>query len=45
MHRPPFFESLADFRNGMNAHGDEILADVPHYTNLTPQVQVSEIAG
>ncbi len=36
---------LADFQNGMSAHGDEILADVPSYTNRPPQVQVSEIAS
>ncbi len=38
-----YFQSLTDFQNGMLAHGEDILADVPNYTDLTPQIQVSEM--
>jgi hypothetical protein len=29
----------------MKAHGKEIFADVPKYTNIQPQIQISEIVG
>ena len=38
-----YFQSLTDFQNGMLAHGEDLLADVPNYTDLTPQIQVSEM--
>jgi uncharacterized protein (TIGR02118 family) len=38
-----YFNKLADFENGMKACGKELLGDVPNYTDLTPQVQISEI--
>ena len=38
-----YFESTFDFWNGLSAHGEEIMADVPNYTDLTPQIQVSEV--
>lgn len=40
-----YFNSLADYKTAMKAHGAELLADVPHFTNLSPQFQVSEIIG
>jgi len=40
-----YFQSLTDFQNGMLAHGEDLLADVPNYTDLTPQIQVSEVVG
>ncbi|MBI4240883.1 MAG: EthD family reductase, partial [Candidatus Rokubacteria bacterium] len=40
-----YFNSVADCQKAMGAHGKEIMADVPNYTNIQPQVQVSEIAG
>lgn len=40
-----YFNSVADFQKGMAAHGAEIMADVPNYTNVQPQVQISEIVG
>ena len=40
-----YFNSVADFQKAMGAHGKEIMADVPNYTNIQPQVQISEIAG
>jgi len=38
-----YFNSAADFEKGMGAHGAELLADIPNYTDLSPQIQVSEI--
>jgi hypothetical protein len=29
----------------MGAHGKEIMGDVPNYTDIRPQVQISEIVG
>jgi uncharacterized protein (TIGR02118 family) len=47
---PPFlamghlvFESVADFQQVLEAHGQAILADVPNYTNTQPTIQVSEV--
>ncbi len=40
-----FFDAAADFRKGIGAHGKEIMADVPNYTNVTPQMQISEIVA
>ena len=30
-------------RQGIGAHGKEIMGDIPNYTDLAPQIQVSEI--
>jgi len=40
-----YFNSLADFQKAMGAHGAELMADVPNYTNIQPQVQISEIVS
>ncbi len=40
-----YFDTLADFQKGMSAHGQELIADVPNYTNIQPEIQVSEIVG
>jgi uncharacterized protein (TIGR02118 family) len=40
-----YFNSLADFQKGMGAHGPEIMADIPNYTNIEPTMQISEIVG
>ena len=40
-----YFHSVADFEKAMKAHGAELMGDVPNYTNIQPQVQVSEIVG
>lgn len=39
------FSSLDNLRRGFEAHADELLADVPNYTNIEPQVQISEVLG
>lgn len=36
-------ETLEGFHQGMAAHASEFLSDIPNYTNLTPQIQVSEM--
>src|SRR5262249_26029897 len=39
-----YFNDVADFQKGMGAHGAELLGDIPNYTDIAPQIQVSEIA-
>ena len=38
-----YWNSLDDLQKGMKAHGQELMGDVPNFTNLTPQMQISEI--
>ena len=38
-----FCESVADFEAGFGPHVTEIMADVAKYTDLAPQVQISEV--
>lgn len=38
-----YFDSVADFQTAMKPHGKELFADVPNFTDITPQVQISEI--
>ena len=40
-----YFNSLDGFQKGMGQHGKEILGDIPNYTNIQPQMQISEIVG
>jgi uncharacterized protein (TIGR02118 family) len=40
-----YFKSVADFHAAMKPHGKELFADVPNFTNITPQVQISEIVS
>ncbi len=37
------FNSLEEFQKGLAAHGAELLADIPNYTDIQPQFQISEI--
>ena len=37
------FQSLENFQKGLAAHAPEILADLPNFTNIQPQVQISEM--
>ena len=39
------FESLEAFQATAAAHGAEIFGDVPNFTNITPVVQISDIAA
>ena len=40
-----YFNSIADFHKAMEAHGKEVMGDVPNYTDIPPQIQISEIVG
>jgi uncharacterized protein (TIGR02118 family) len=37
------FESEEAFQNSFGPHLQEIMADVPKYTNVEPQLQISEV--
>jgi uncharacterized protein (TIGR02118 family) len=38
-----FCDSLETFQAGFGPHTKEILADIPHYTDLQPIMQISEV--
>ena len=38
-----YFNAAADFQKGIAAHGTEIMGDIPNYTDISPQIQISEI--
>ena len=38
-----YFESMESFANSFGANADQILGDIPNYTNGTPAVQISEV--
>jgi len=40
-----YFNSVADFQKAFGAHAAEIMADIPNYTNIEPQFQISEVIG
>ena len=40
-----YVNSLDGWQKGMGQHGKEIMADIPNYTNIQPQIQISEIVG
>lgn len=40
-----YMNALEGFQKGMGQHGKEIMADIPNYTNIQPQIQISEIIG
>jgi uncharacterized protein (TIGR02118 family) len=37
-----YFETVSDFQDGMAAHGAELQADIPNFTDIQPQFQISE---
>jgi uncharacterized protein (TIGR02118 family) len=37
--------SVEGWQQGLAAHGQEILGDIPNYTNIAPQMQISEIVA
>jgi uncharacterized protein (TIGR02118 family) len=37
------FDSIEAYQAAFGAHAQAILADVPHYTDLEPVVQISEV--
>jgi len=38
-----YFDTLADFQNGMKINATKIRADIPNYTDITPVIQISEV--
>jgi uncharacterized protein (TIGR02118 family) len=38
-----YCDSVEAFQAGFGPHAQEILADIPHYTDLAPVVQISEV--
>ncbi|MGH2394175.1 MAG: EthD family reductase, partial [Candidatus Limnocylindria bacterium] len=40
-----YFNTLGEFQKGMGQHGTELMADVANYTNIPPQIQISEIVS
>jgi uncharacterized protein (TIGR02118 family) len=39
------FESLEGLERGFEAKAPELMADIPNYTDIPPQIQISDIAG
>ncbi len=37
------FDSVEAFQSGFGPHANEILSDIPNYTNTQPVIQISEI--
>jgi len=40
-----YFNSVDGFQKGMTTHGKEIMGDIPNYTNIAPQIQISDIVS
>ncbi len=38
-----YFESMDSFQNSFGPNAAQIMADVPNFTNIEPQLQVSEV--
>lgn len=38
-----YFNSVGDFQQGMLTHGAELQGDIPNFTDIAPQFQVSEV--
>ncbi len=39
------FESTEDLRVAMEEHGEEVMGDIPNFTDVTPAIQISEKLG
>ncbi|WP_437880384.1 EthD family reductase [Pseudomonas sp. LRF_L74] len=37
------FDSLEDFQGAFAPHGDRIMGDLPNFTNVQPQLQISDV--
>ena len=49
---PPFaainhliFNTVEEVHQAFITHGSEIMSDVKNYTDITPQIQISEVSG
>ena len=38
-----FCDSVEAFQGGFGPHADEIMADIPNYTDLAPVIQISDV--
>jgi uncharacterized protein (TIGR02118 family) len=38
-----YFDNISAYEEGIKIHLDEILADIPKYTNISPVIQISEV--
>jgi uncharacterized protein (TIGR02118 family) len=38
-----YFNTLDDYQKAFSTHGTELLKDVPNYTNIEPQMQISQM--
>jgi uncharacterized protein (TIGR02118 family) len=37
-----YFNTVAEFQQGMAAHAAEFIADIPNFTDIQPQFQISQ---
>jgi hypothetical protein len=37
-----YFNTIGEFQEGMMVHGAELQADIPNFTDIQPQFQISE---
>lgn len=37
-----FFDSLEDFQQAFGPHSEEIMGDIPNFTDIAPQILISE---
>ena len=38
-----YFENIEGFKKGLEAHGEELMGDIPNYTNIEPCIQINEV--
>jgi uncharacterized protein (TIGR02118 family) len=38
-----YFDTVEGFQKAMGAHGPELIGDVPNFTDIEPQIQVSQM--
>ena len=39
-----YFNTVGDFQQAMAVHGAELQADIPNFTDITPEFQINEVA-
>ena len=37
------FDSVEDFQSAFGPHAEQIMSDIPNYTSIQPQIQISDI--
>ncbi len=38
-----YFASIESFQNAFGPHAEQIMGDIPNYTNIEPTIQISEV--